>query len=680
MFSRMIKSTVVLLCFFGFAYSVFAQKRAMTVEDMWAMKRIGEFDISPDGKTLVFDLTEYSIEKNSSSKHLLMIPANGGEPKKMTSTGKNFNPKWRPDGSAITFLSDRNGTIQIFNLLLSGGDAAPVTDVPVDIEDFIWSTDGKNIAFVARVFPQAKSLQESAALQKEKEASPVQAVITEKLLYRHWDKWTEGKRNYIYQCDDKGENIRLLTPGDFDSPPLALGSKKDFAFSPDGKEFAFVSNRDSVVAVSTNNDIFTVMPDNIIARNFSLENKANDNYPLYSPDGKYLAYLAMERPGYESDQYKIILANRHTGEREILTDLFDRSPEEIVWSPNGKILYFNAEDEGRKRIFSLNLKSKNIQTLVQDHVNSALHISPDGKYLYFKRQAVDLPDELFRLDLKSKNLEQLSFINKPLLEQISFQPIEDFSFSSFDNRRVHGLLLKPPFFDPAKKYPLIYLIHGGPQGMWSDEFHYRWNASMFAAPGYVVAMVNFRGSTGYGQAFTDAIRKDWGGGPYKDLMTGLDYVLQNYPFIDSTRVVAAGASYGGYMINWIATHTGRFKALVTHSGAFDLTSKYGATEELWFPEWEFAGTPYENAESYEKWSPSSFVLNMKKYKTPTLVIHGQLDYRVVVTQSFQNFTALQKMGVPSKLLYFPDESHFITKPQNARLWWTEIFSWFEKWL
>ncbi len=259
-------------------------------------------------------------------------------------------------------------------------------------------------------------------------------------------------------------------------------------------------------------------------------------------------------------------------------------------------------------------------------------------------------------------------------------PVEDYWFESFDGQKAHCLLLKPPFFDPDKKYPLIFLIHGGPQGMWNDDYHYRWNASMFAAPGFVVAMINFRGSHGYGQAWCDLVSKDWGGGPYNDLMTGLDSLLENFTFIDKNKIAAAGASYGGYMINWIATHNDRFKALVSHSGPFDLRSKYGATEELWFPEWELDGTPYENPELYEKWSPSYYVENMKKYKTPTLVIHGQYDYRVAVTQSFQMFTALQRMNVPSRLLYFPDESHFITKPQNAKLWWSEIFAWVNKWI
>jgi len=323
-------------------------------------------------------------------------------------------------------------------------------------------------------------------------------------------------------------------------------------------------------------------------------------------------------------------------------------------------------------------------------------VSPDGKWIYFARQAANFPFEIFRASLKHLKfvdqtrilkalvtdrdpvrVEQLTFTNRERLAKLKMNPVEDFWFPSFDGTKVHGFLLKPSFFDPAKKYPLVYLIHGGPQGMWSDDFHPRWNSEMFASPGYVVAMVNFRGSKGYGQKFCDAVSRDWGGGPYKDLMWGLNYVLKTYPFIDTTKVAAAGASYGGFMIDWIAGHTNRFKCLVVHDGVFDQVSMYGATEELWFPEWEFGGDPYRHPELYHKWSPSAFA---KNFKTPTLVIHSQLDFRVPVTQGFQMFTALQRMGVPSKMLYFPDEDHFVTKPQNARLWWHTVLGWISEWI
>lgn len=673
------KLFVIVLLLFTFVVAG-AAPRPMTVEDMWAMKRIGDVQLSPDGKWIAFTLSEYSMDQNSGVTNIWIMPAAGGEPRQLTTTGKsNRSPRWQPDGSALAFISSRNGKSQIYLLSLSGGEAVRVTEFPVDVQSFIWSADGRHFAFTATVYADAKDLDETARRDKEKEESKVKARVIDHLLFRSWNRWTDGKRTHIFVCTSDGENVVDVTPGDYDSPPLDLGGHQDFRFSPDGKEIAFVSNHDPMVAISTNNDIFLAPITGGKARCLTAKNKATDNQPVYSPDGRYLVYRAMKRPGFEADQYELILYDRNTGERTTLTKDFDLDPDEVLWSPDGKRIYFNAKNQGRKSIFVLDVKKARIRELVHDHVNSNLQISPDGKRLYFKRQSVEMPAEIFCLDLKKSQVKQLTFINRDLLSQLDLRPVEDFWFSSFDGKKVHGFILKPPAFDANKKYPMIFLIHGGPQGMWSDDYHYRWNASLFAAPGYVVAMINFRGSKGYGQDFCDAVSRNWGGGPYRDLMAGLDYLYANFDYIDTTRVAAAGASYGGFMINWIATHTNRFKALVCHAGVFDQRSMYGATEELWFPEWEFAGTPYENPELYEKWSPSYYVENFKKFKTPTLVIHGQHDYRVPVTQGFQMFTALQRMGVPSRLIYFPDETHFVTKPQNARLWWSEVFGWIEKW-
>ena len=657
-----------------------AAKRAMTVEDMWAMKRIGDVALSPDGEWLALTVTEYDMEENRGNSDIWLLSTKGGEPRRLTTSDKSDqSPKWKPDGSGIAFLSNRDGSSQIYFLSLAGGEAEKLTDLPVDVESFVWSPDGTKFAFTAQVFADARDLQETAERNKKRQESKVKARIIDHLLFRIWNRWTDGKRTHVFVCDTHGENVRDLTPGDYDAPPLDLGGSQDFVFSPDGQEIAFVSNHDPMPAISTNNDVFLVPVSGGEARNLTAANKAVDNQPVYSPDGKYIAYRAMKRPGFEADQYEIILYERKTGQRTSLTENFDRTPREVVWSPDSKKIYFTAQDRGRVKIYTVEIKSGRITPLIEEHTNSGLLVSPDGGKIFFKRQSVALPNEIFCADTKG-TVRQLSFFNQALLSELELNPVEDFWFESFDGKKAHGFLLKPPFFDDTKKYPLIYLIHGGPQGMWNDSYHYRWNASMFAAPGYVVAMVNFRGSKGYGQAWCDAVSKDWGGGPYKDLMSGLDYLLETYDFIDDDRVVAAGASYGGFMINWIATHTDRFKALVTHAGVFDQRSMYGATEELWFPEWEFGGTPYENPKLYEKYSPSYFAKNFKKYKTPTLVIHGEHDYRVPVTQAYQMFTALQRMGVPSRFIYFPDETHFVTKPQNAKLWWSEIFAWYDKWL
>lgn len=675
------KRYIVVISLLILSALAFAEKRAMTVEDLWAMKRIGSIELSPDGKWLAFSVTEYDMEKNSGNSDIYLMPAEGGEPRRLTSRpGTDTAPKWKPDGSGIGFISTRNGSAQIYFLSLAGGEAEQLTDFPVDVEDFVWSPQGDRIAFSANVYAKASSLEESAEMDKKKADSKVKARVIDHLLFRSWNRWTEGKRTHVFVCDTNGENFIDLTPGEYDAPPLDLGGHGDFVFSPDGKELAFVSNHDPMPAASTNNDIFLVPVSGGEAQNITAENHAVDNQPLYSPDGRYLAYSAMKRPGFEADQYEIIIRDRKSGEIRSLTESFDRNPSEVIWAPDSKSLFFTAQDAGRVKIYRVGLKSGKIEELVLDSKNGEIKISPNGTTLYFARESVTSPDEIFAFDLKSKKTTQLSFLNRELLAQLELNPVEDFWFDSFDGQKTHGLLLKPPFFDPAKKYPLLFLIHGGPQGMWDDSFHYRWNAPLFAAPGYVVVMVNPRGSKGYGQKWCDAVSKDWGGGPYKDLMAGLDWVLEEYDFIDEDKLVAAGASYGGFMINWIATHTDRFKALVSHAGVFDQKSMYGETEELWFPEWEFGGTPYEHPELYEKHSPSTYVANFKYYKTPTLVIHGEHDYRVPFTQGFQMFTALQRMGVPSRLIFFPDETHFVTKPQNARLWWTEIFAWFDKWL
>jgi len=658
--------------------SVFAAaKRPITIEDLWAMKRIGEICLSPDGKWLAYTVTEYSMEQNKGNTDIWLLSTKDGTSIKLTnSPDYDGNPAWSADSKKLAFVSTRDGNRQIYLISISGGEARRLTNLPIGVHDIIWSPDGKYFAFTASVYPNAKNLDESAAWDAEKKSSQVKAKIITRLFYRYWNRWLNDKRSHIFIMPATADTCWDITSGDYDSPPLDLRGVQDYVFSPDAQEVSFVRNTDSLTAISTNNDVFVVPVTGGEPKRLT-PNPATDNQPVYSPDGRYLAYRAMRRAGFEADQYDLILYDRKTGTRRNLTQGFDYDVGEVIWSPKSDKVYFNSKKKGRMVIFELRLKTGEIRELVSEHYNTSLTISPEGRILYFKQQAANMPYEIFKLDITSGKIQQLTFINQKLLSQLMMNPVEDFWFTSFDGRKVHGLLVKPPFFDSSKKYPLIYLIHGGPQGMWSDNFHYRWNCQMFASPGYVVAMVNFRGSKGYGQEFCDLVSKDWGGGPYQDLMVGLDYLLQNYDFIDKQRIAAAGASYGGFMINWIAGHTNPFKCLVSHDGVFDQISMYGATEELWFPEWEFGGTPYEHPNLYEKWSPSRFA---KNFKTPTLVIHSENDFRVPVTQGFQMFTALQRMGVPSKLLYFPDEDHFVNKPQNARLWWKTVLGWIDEWI
>ena len=467
-----------------------------------------------------------------------------------------------------------------------------------------------------------------------------------------------------------------VTPGNFDAPTISLGSQRDFRFSPDSKEIAFVRNIDANIALSTNNDIFVVPTTGGTIRRIT-QNPANDNQPVYSPDGMYIAYRAMRRPGYEADQYDLMLYDRNTKESYSLTSGFGLSVGEIVWGPYSEKIYFSSPNQKGVVVYSIEIKNSRTKGVLLDGCNTDISVAPDGESLFFKRSHIDVPHEIYSCGIEGDRCYQVTFMNQSVLDQLEMNSIDDFWYPSFDGKIIHGLLLKPPFFDPAKTYPAILLIHGGPQGAWRDEFHYRWNAQLFASAGYIVIMINFRGSRGYGQDFCDEVRKNRGGGPYQDLMTGLDYAIESYPFIQSNRIAAAGGSYGGFMVNWIAGHTDRFKCLVSHAGITNMVSFYGATEELWFPEWEFEGTPYTNMDQYEKWSP---IVHAQNFKTPTLVIHGEQDFRIPVDQGLQMFTALKRQGVPSRLLYFPDEGHFIQKPQNARMWWKTVLEWIDYWI
>jgi dipeptidyl aminopeptidase/acylaminoacyl peptidase len=450
-----------------------------------------------------------------------------------------------------------------------------------------------------------------------------------------------------------------------------------YAFSPDGREVAFTSNIDEVGALSTNNEIFVVPVTGGTPKKIS-NSLGSDSTPLYSPDGKYIAWRMQETPGYESDRFQLVLYDRKTGQIRSLTKDFDRRVGSFVWARMSNGIWFSAENEGESPIYWLRFNQAKPELKVHGH-NDDLTIPNDGSGLYFTRMSIRGPNEIYRQEIETDDLLepiQLTHLNEALLSQVSTQPLEPFWFSGAANQKVQGFLVKPPNFDAAKKYPVKFLVHGGPEGAWGDSWSYRWNAQLMAASGYVVLMINFTGSTGYGQKFTQAIQGDWGGRPYQDLMLGLDYVEKTYPFVDKDRVCALGASFGGYMVNWIMGHTTRFKCIVSHDGTFNTTSAYGTTEELWFPEWEFKGTPWTNRAMYDKWSPHLFAQN---FKTPTLVVHGQRDYRLDVSQGFDLYTTLQRLKVPSKMLYFPDEGHWVLKPQNSQLWYKTVNEWVDQW-
>jgi dipeptidyl aminopeptidase/acylaminoacyl peptidase len=689
---------------------------------------------------------EQSSAGGSSAEHILIADQDSDR------------PRWAPDGKRFAFISNKEGGSQVWiaDFDRAAGTvtgAHKLTAIATEAGGELWSPDGKNILFTSDVYPECDG--EPAAEQecnakklKEVEDSKVKALIFDRLLYRHWNAYKVGKRSHIFvvpadacvgagaspaqpgatgqpagarddhraSLDRTDEGVcphaipRDLTPGDYDAPVFSLGGQDNYAFSPDGQELCYTSNHDKVEATSTNNDLW-IVPVNgeagvsaaktlALTKNITADNPASDSTPLYSPDGKYIAYRAQQRPGYESDRFRLMLYERKTGEKTNLTEDVDRWVGTFTWAPDSRNMFFASEHLGNSPIYAiaLTLKSGKLSAYFSPPVlvpgfNDDLTAASDGKTLFFTRMSVTGPNEIYRSGTKLEcqptgtnaapgkvcqpaNFAQLSHLNDALLSQIVTSPLEAFWFEGANGDKVQGFLVKPPNFDPNKKYPVKFLIHGGPEGAWGDDWSYRWNPELFAANGYVVIMINFHGSTGYGQKFIDAINGDWGGAPFEDLMKGLDYAEKTYPFIDKDRECVLGASYGGYMANWILGHTNRFKCIVSHDGMFNSISAWGTTEELWFNQWEFKGTPYTNRAMYDKWSPSNAGTS---FKTPTLVIHGQLDYRLDVSEGFQLFTTLQTMGVPSKMLYFPDEGHWVLKPQNSQLWYKTVNDWVDQW-
>ena len=710
----------------GFAQS----KHPFTFEDMMQLKRIGEPTVSPDNKWVAFSAVDVNLDANTKTPHLWIVPISGGESRRLTpadSKGED-RPRFSPDGKHLIFESSGSGGSQIWvqefdasNGTLTG-EPHQLTYNSTEASGAIWSPDGKWILFVSSVYPDCQGETHRTADQcnkdrnEEKAKSKVKAQIFTQLMFRHWTSYFDGKYSHLFVVNAecmlgilkfRSSQVatsaappvcwapRDLTPGAHDVPPFSLGGQDQYSFSPDGKEIAYSSNIDEVQATSTNSDIF-IVPVTGGAPKKITTNPGSDSTPIYSPDGKYIAYRSQLRGGYESDRFRLMLYERATGKITDTTPNFDRWVDSMAWAPDSKTIYFTAENEGDAPIYKIDVTAQNPwpQELVAGFNDSPTPTS-DGKMLVFDRMSVEFPNEIYGAavefpqcrmavppnaysvpDCLLSKAQPVTKLNDPVLSQVEMQPLESFWFEGAAKEKVQSFVVKPPNFDANKKYPVKFLIHGGPEGAWGDDWSYRWNPELFAANGYVIVMVNFHGSTGYGQKFIDAINGDWGGAPYQDLMRGLDYAQKTYPYIDKDRECALGASYGGYAINWIEGHTTRFKCLVSHDGMFNTQSAYGTTEELWFNEWEFKGTPWTNRELYNKWSPHMFATN---FKTPMLVVHGQLDYRLDVSEGFQLFTTLQRLKVPSKMLYFPDEGHWVLKPQNSRLWYQTVNGWVDEW-
>jgi dipeptidyl aminopeptidase/acylaminoacyl peptidase len=654
--------------------------RPYTITDQVTMRRASGLAASPDGSHLAFVLRSTDVEAGRGRTDIWLVHASGGEARALTSHPENdSDPTWAKDGKSIYFLSSRSGSNQLHRVRIDGGEAEQITKLPVDIESYHLSPDEKTIVFSAETFPDCPTLACTEQRTNEIKKKKTSGRIYDALFFRHWDTWKEGKRSHLFAYtlgEDPARTRDLMSGMKMDAPSKPFGGAEEFTFTPDGKAIVFTARDPGKnEALSTDLDLFQIALDAKSApKKLTTENRATDTLPVFSPDGKTLAYLAMARAGYEADKQTIMLRDVASGKTRPLTATWDRSAEGIEFSADGKTIYTTSDNLGQHALFAVDVASGNVMTLVNDgHISD---VQVRGQAIAYLRDTLRTPADVFTLDAKGVS-KQLTQVNAEALKELAMGEFEQFDFVGAGGDKVYGFIVKPIGFDAKRKYPVAYLIHGGPQGSFGNHFHYRWNPQVYAAKGYVAIMVDFHGSTGYGQAFTDAIRDDWGGKPFEDLQLGLAAATKKYGFIDDKRVCALGASYGGFMINWIAGNwPDRFKCLVNHDGNLDERFAYYDTEELWFPEWEHKGTPWDNPAGYAHHNPIDHV---GKWKTPMLVVHGGKDFRVVDTQGMATFTALQRKGIPSKFLYFPDENHWVLKPHNSVLWHDTVLQWLDQW-
>jgi dipeptidyl aminopeptidase/acylaminoacyl peptidase len=672
-----IKISILIVLVIAMGHSSMA--REITFDDLYGLPGFDDVQISPDGESIIFTLNTNNFDESKRASHLWIMNSDGSNIKQLTAgPGDEWAGQWLPDGKSILFLADRDESNQIWSLALDGGEPRQLTDISTEVSEFLCAPNGKLIVYRTRVFPECKTDSCNQARLDENENSPIVARLYDHLLFRHYNSWDDGRVNRLFVLNLEDQGIEILNNVDQNIPTAYLGGKRDFDIAPESDDICYVMNvsQPDWTAVWPNNDLFTVSPFsnlvNIITKAPGLETT-----PRYSPNGKYLAYISQERAGYESDQRDLIICDwpdQHTN----MTQAFDRSIGQYVWDPDSKHIYFTAIEHGLSKVWRVNTEKGEIELLLGDAVYDDLCVSPDGEFLVLSRSLSDQPYELYRYDIKSQKLTRLTKFSKAIVSELDLTQAEDFWFEGFNGDSVHGYLTLPPNFDADKKYPLALLIHGGPQWCWLGDFnYYGWNTQLVAAQGYVVAQIDPHGSVGYGLEFKEYVSGNWGRGDYEDLMLGVDYLLAHHPFIDSTRMAALGRSYGGFMVNWICGHTDRFKCLISIDGTYNHIASYGSTEELWFPEWEFKGTPWTNSFEYVRSSPASYVGN---FKTPTMVIHGQKDYRVDLSEGLSMFTALQRMYVPSQLLYFPDEGHNVGKLKNLRYVYEKQLEWLELWL
>lgn len=666
--------------------------------DLVTMARLSDPQVSPDGATVAYVLRTTDLDADRGRTDLWSVPVAGGEPRRLTTAPESDgSPRWAPDGESLYFLSTRSGSSQVWRLPTAGGEARQVTDLPLDVGGFALSPDGSSIALALEVFPDCDTIRCTAERLEAEADSKADGNLYERLFVRHWDTWKDGRRSQLFVMPlasgvaaggegEPSEPVRITAGLDADAPSKPFGGMEEVAWTPDGDGVVFTARAvGREEAWSTDFDLFLAPADGAEPPvKLTTENRAWDTQPLFSPDGGTLAYLAMARPGLEADRLRIVLRDwadgGPAGPPRVLTEEWDRSVGSMAWAPDGETLYVTAGHVGNVALFAVDATDGSVREIVtHGHVRSPRPVATaGGERIVFGRDTFDSPVDLYAVAAEGGEPTRLTEVNADRLDGVGLGHYEQFSFAGWNGDTVYGYVLWPAEFEPDEEYPVAFLIHGGPQGAFDNDFHYRWNPQVYSGAGYAVVTIDFHGSTGYGQEFTDSISGDWGGKPLVDLRKGLAAALERYSFLDGDRVCALGASYGGYMINWIAGQwPDRFRCLVNHDGVFDTRSMYFSTEELWFPEREFGGPYWESEELYEKFNPVHFV---DRWRTPMLVIHGALDYRVPETQGLAAFTALQRQGIPSKFLHFPESNHWVLRPANSLQWHDEVLGWLERWL
>ena len=652
--------------------------RAMTVDDLIGAVRVAELQLSPGGRTVVYVRTTTDLKSGRRNADLWAVPAEGGAAKELIGGDKSENtPRWSPSGKQLAFISTRDGDPQVFVADADGGSVRRITELAKGVQPpLIFSPDGTRIAFVSDVYPECADEACNKRRKDEIEKNPVKARRLTRLLSRHWDEWRENVRHHVMIADLQSKRVVDVTPGDFDSPP---GQAEDnaIAFSPDGKELAFVSNREGNdrEAWTTNNDVFLVPATGGAAKKLT-PGAGADNQPVFSADGSTIFVRAQRRGNFESDRWYLDAYDRARGTKRVVFESPDLSVGDYALSADGSAIWFVAGEQGRENLYTVPAAGGTPKRIAEGGAISAP--SPGSGFVVYSKSSMTMPPQVFRISSTGSGEKALTTENEALTREVAFTAVESRTVKGSGGAAVQYWLVRPPNFDASRKYPVVFLIHGGPQGAWEDAWSTRWNPSLWAAQGWVIAAPNPRGSTGFGQKFVDEISSDWGG----KVMGDIDAVVNDVarlPFTDSTRMGIAGASYGGYAVNWILGHSNRFKAAVTHDGVFNLESMSMATEELWFTEWEFGGPPWSSKarEQFLQWSPHLFAQNIK---TPTLIITNEQDFRVPVDQGLQMFTVLRRNGVDAEALVFPDEGHWVLGANNSRAWHEAVFGWMAKYL